>query len=1359
MQIALLNIWVSLYVFWAYAEKNNTMQSFEHTFPGLEVPSLRGRDPLPPESRKGWLVFLAAASVLAFGFMAFGILGSGLDSFTGRENLNSVLEMESRMRGSLLSIRRMQERLAESTFTMDSKQTLQAHRVNFQRFHDEFARALAADTQNLRILAQVDSFVQDFFFEEVELLQTVEKINRLRAGIKSVSKLKELAGLKAIRLTAASRAFLRANEGLQEMEENLQFARKGLLALQIRLFKRLYLITTISLLFGIVMVWLLMRVRAAQKREQSVSESLSQTLAEVKATEDALRQSNERFDLAASAASGVTYDWDILNNRIVWTENLTAVFGYVLEEIQLSRAWWQAGIHPADLGRIRNQLNENLSRGQDFVGEYRFRHKAGHYLDVWDRGRVVQDASGKVIRMVGSMVDVSEQKRVEKALRAIAEGISSSTDVSFFRSLVRHLASALGTKYAFVAEIVDEKAAEKIERVRTVAIWSGEEHAENSEYDLAGTSCENVVSKGFCFYASGVQQQFPEDSLIKEMGAESYLGTPLLDSSGRPIGVLAVLHTEPMADEFDLRSILRVFAVRAAAELERKRTEEALQQSEERFRSIFENASAGMATVSPDGRYLQVNPAFCGWLGYSEKELLGMNVLDVTHPEDFEKTHSVLREVAAGRRPVIELEKRYVRKDGQEVWGHISAAWLFSSDGEPLYGVSLIQDVTERKRALEDLAQARDAALEQAKLKSQFLANMSHEIRTPMNGVLGYLGLLLSRAFADEREMMEFIQGAKSSAESLLTLINDILDFSKIEAGKLSIDSLEFDLRSVVEDTASLLAPKAEQKDLELACLVEFGVPLALKGDPTRLRQVLINLAGNAVKFTEKGEIVIRASLLEENEKNARIRFSVKDTGIGIPAEKHHLLFQSFTQIDGSSTRRFGGTGLGLAISKQLVELMKGEIGFQSEPGKGSEFWFEVSLSKNLAVRPRLANADIRNAAILIVDDNGVNRDILCRMVESFGCRAFSASGSVEAMKVLQQQLALGDPIRAAIIDFQMPEENGEELAKKIKSHAALEPTFLVLLTSVGTRGDAARAKAAGFAAYLHKPVRQSQLLEAIAAVLGRSNEGEAEQPLITRHWLEEAKRGGSILLAEDNQVNQAVAEAVLTRAGYTVVSVKDGREAVEVLSVRDFDLVLMDVQMPEMDGMEATLEIRKMPVEKSKIPIIAMTAHALSGDREKCLEVGMSDYVSKPIEPVELKEVVERWMAKRPSVSLVASKAETSGGAAPVDWARLEQSSGGEDKFRMQLTEIFLADCESRLGSLQESLTSGDFGFAAREAHSIKGAAANFGAKGLSRLASELEELAGKQVGGRCRELVEELGQEFERVKRFLAMRRVEKA
>ncbi len=1346
---------VSLYVFWSYAEKNSTMQSFEHPYSGLRGPSFGGDDPLPPESRKGWLVVFSALAVLIFGIWAINVVSASLEIHSDREDLNQAIQMENRLRDALLQLNHPANDVLENYQVEKERKLLSAYHRHYQNVRNEYAAALSAEAPAAASVGQLDSIVERFLAEAERILDAAEKRERLKRDRASERKIREMETLAGASMARMNKHFAGALGILRITERRHQQERATLMEAQTGLFKDLYLLTGISFSIGLLAVWLLIRVRVGQKRERNVSESLSQTLAEVKATEEALRQSNERFHLAASATSGVIYDWDIEKNRIIWTENLSAVFGYALEEVDPGFAWWEERLHPSDLGRIQTQLEENLAAGRDFIGEYRFRHKDGHYIDVWDKGRLVRDAAGKIERMVGSMVDVSEQKRVERALRAIAEGISSATAVNFFRSLVRHLATALEVRYAFIGEIMEGKP----ERARTIAVWAGDGFLENFEYELAGTPCENVVGKKLEFYPREVRKRFPNDPILKDLNAESYLGTPLFDSTGKALGVLGVVHTEPVADDFDLRSIVGIFGMRAAAELERKHTEEILRLSEERFRKLLEAAPDAMVVVGRKGTVELANAGVEKLFGYAPKELMGQSI-EILIPERFRSGHQKhrsnyfasprARSMGAG----LELFGR--RKAGSEFPVEVGLSPLETEEGTII--IATIRDVAERKLAEQEMARARDAALEQASLKSQFLANMSHEIRTPMNGVLGYLGLLSSRAFADEREMAEFVRGAKSSAESLLTLINDILDFSKIEAGKLSIESIEFDLRSVVEDTASLLAPKVEQKGLELACLVEFGVPLALKGDPTRLRQVLINLTGNAVKFTEKGEIVIRASLLMEDDKNARIRFSVKDTGIGIPAEKHHLLFQSFTQVDGSSTRRFGGTGLGLAISKQLVELMGGEIGFESESGKGSEFWFEVSLSKNLAARPRMVSTNIRNAALMIVDDNAVNRDILCRMVESFGCRAFSAGDSAEAMKVLQKQLTLGDPIRVAIIDFQMPDENGEVLAKKIKFHRALEPTFLVLLTSVGTRGDAVRAKAAGFAAYLHKPVKQSQLLEAITAVLGRSKEMKAEQPLITRHWLEEAKWGGSVLVAEDNQVNQAVAEAVLSRAGYSVVCVNDGREALEVFSARDFDLVLMDVQMPEMDGMEATREIRKMAEPKAKIPIIAMTEHALSGDKEKCLKAGMNDYVSKPIEPLELREVVERWMARRPLSPLVVSEKENSRSATAVDWARLEQSSGGDATFRRQLTEVFLADCESRLGHLNESLRAKNFERIGREAHSIKGAAANFGAAGLSRLATELEDQAEKKSLAHCRNTVKQMANEFERVKGCLAVRGAEK-
>ncbi|MCI0595077.1 MAG: PAS domain-containing protein, partial [candidate division Zixibacteria bacterium] len=514
------------------------------------------------------MIVFVALGILGFGLWAIGILSNGLQSFTQREYLNAALELETRMQGALFSVRRLQEETPESKSLGNPRQAFEAYRTNFLRYYDELAQAVAADSQSLQRLAGVSAAVQSFFAHTESVLQINDRIGQARAPGRPASPLQQLRARKAVILDSARRAFLDVNEGLQRMEENFQGRRKELLSFQVALFKRLYLITASSLFFGGIVVWLLMRVRASQKRERNVSESLSQTLAEIKGTEEALRGANERFHLAASATSGVIYDWEIESGHIVWTENISSVFGYAAQDVDPQYDWWEKRIHPSDLERIRIQLKENLASQKDFIGEYRFRHQGGHYIDVWDKGRVVRNASGKVVRMVGSMVDVSEQKRVEKALRSIAERISSSTGAGFFRALVRHLASALGAKYALVGEITDET----LERVRTLAVWAGEEYGKNFEYALAGTPCENVVGKSLCLYPSGIQEQFPDDPILNETGAESYLGTPLSDSAGRPLGLLAVLHTEPMADEYDLRSILNIFAARAAAELERKRT-------------------------------------------------------------------------------------------------------------------------------------------------------------------------------------------------------------------------------------------------------------------------------------------------------------------------------------------------------------------------------------------------------------------------------------------------------------------------------------------------------------------------------------------------------------------------------------------------------------------------------------------------------------------------------------------------------------------------------------------------------------------------------------------------------------------
>jgi two-component system, sensor histidine kinase and response regulator len=673
---------------------------------------------------------------------------------------------------------------------------------------------------------------------------------------------------------------------------------------------------------------------------------------------------------------------------------------------------------------------------------------------------------------------------------------------------------------------------------------------------------------------------------------------------------------------------------------ERKKVEAALRESEQRFRAIFEGAPTGIAILEIGTGKLAANQTYRKMLGCTEEEMQSVSILDrLSHPEDREPDKLWFQGLLDGECSHLRREKRYVRPDGRIVWANIELSLLEDAAGEPRFVLGTAVDITERKQAEIELQRAKEAAEAASEAKSTFLATMSHEIRTPMNGILGMTELVMDTELTTEQR--EHLGLVRLSAESLLSVINDVLDFSKIEAGKVEIEAIPFDLRQSLGETMQALSVRAHQKGLELVYDVQPDVPEALIGDPGRIRQILVNLVGNAIKFTSHGEILIDVAEVSHEDFLTCLHVTVRDTGVGIPKQKQRAIFEAFSQADGSMARKYGGTGLGLTICKRLVEMMGGKIWVESEPGQGSEFHFTLQLAvQDAPARSEPLEArQLIDLHALIVDDNLTNRKVLAGMLTRWGMKPTAVEGARNAFQALQIARDAGRPFPLVLLDGQMPEMDGFALAEQIKKDPQITSATIMMLTSAGHLGDAARCRQLGISAYLVKPIRQEELLQAICRVLNLSRPEKI--PLVTTHFLRETRNRAHVLLAEDNAVNQTLAVRLLERRGYRVTVAGNGHEALIALEREHVDLILMDVQMPEMDGYEATALIREKERSTGEhIPIIAMTAHALKGDEERCLGAGMDAYISKPVRTNEMFETIERVLGKGDG-TLASARAE----------------------------------------------------------------------------------------------------------------------
>ena len=996
---------------------------------------------------------------------------------------------------------------------------------------------------------------------------------------------------------------------------------------------------------------------------------------------------------------------------------LHEMLGYTGEELSRLEQWDE--IVPAKERIACAQRYAELVDGQRDQDEYEqhFVRRDGHVLLGNSRFQLLRDASGRPECVVTLTEDITERTRAKEALQASEE---------LFRSVFENAQIGIG--------ILDIKTGAHLSnRAQTEMLGYSQEELKHVEQwdEIVHPDDRATGAKRYAELVHGQRDadEYTQRFIRRDRQIVTSIGTHTLirDMMGKPQYVVS-LHEDIT---------------------ERLKAEEALAASERLFRTIFENAQIGISVLSVPSGQLHTNQALHEMLGCTHEDLSSVEKWDLmVHPDERASGAERYAELMAGKRDNDKWEQKLVRRDGRTVIANGRFSVIRDDSGKLQYVLNLTEDITERKQAEAELVTAKEAAVAATKAKSEFLANMSHEIRTPMNAILGTTYLALKTDVTPKQR--DYLTKTKAAAQSLLGIINDILDFSKIEAGKLDLENTDFHLDHVLENLSSIVSQRAHERNLEFLVAAQPDLPAVLVGDPLRIGQVLINLVNNAVKFTEHGEIVVTVKVEERLSDRVKLKFAVRDSGIGMTPNQTARLFQAFSQADTSTTRKYGGTGLGLSISKRLVEMMEGSMWVESEYGRGTTFWFTAWFGVGSAERrDKILPPGLRGVRVLVVDDNAIAREILADMLRQFTVRVECVSSGNEALRELVNADAQ-DPYCLVFIDWQMPGLDGLETSRRIKRGSYLRNMPKILMITAFSREDISPvAHEAEIEGFLQKPVTPSALLDSLMSLFGATG---IEKIPATAEKTERAAslaNGVRVLLVEDNEVNQQVAKELLESEGAKVTIANHGAEAVKLLGQANqpppFDVVLMDLQMPEMDGLTATSLLRAQPYLQ-QLPIIAMTAHVMTDEVQRCLEAGMNDHVAKPIDPEVFFATLARWTRAHPGEPLNLPPSATRAGdemilpeLAGVDVAAgLERTAGNKRLYRDLLVQ-FAARHESTGSTIREALESGDHNQAERLAHSLKGVAGNLGINQIFVLAGNLERAISESHAGTAA-LIEEL-------------------